>query len=153
MSTRAGSTQGFTLVELIITVAIVGVISAIGFLLLPRQNMAMNQAQRIAASGLQFARFEAIKRNEPVTANLVVGAAEVVVVRTNDGSVLRRFELDPQSDRVVIKSVGPNGAITFNARGVATTPVERDLTLGIASSAGFDRDLVVSGQGAISEVP
>lgn len=61
--------MGFTLVELMITVAIVGIIAGLGvpsFLEIIRQNRASSAANDLVAS-LNLARSEAIKRGQTVT--------------------------------------------------------------------------------------
>lgn len=134
--------------ELLVALAVVGVLAGIGVSLLPREGMAVTQGQRIMASAVQFGRFEAIKRNFAVEVTFPAGATEIVV-RREGGIVLRRFPLDPQASRVTVQSVDPNGTITFNARGVAVSPISRTVVIGIPGREAHDRTLIVSGQGAV----
>lgn len=146
------SRQGVTILELMVVLAIVGILAAIGYSLLPRQGMAVSQGQRILATAIQFARLEAIKQNTTVEVDLADGAHEVVVRRADDSSVvLRRFAFDPQGSRVVVKDP-PDTGILFNSRGVAAVPLTRTLRLGIAGSTDYDVALQISGQGSLSVV-
>ena len=125
-----------------------GVLVGVGVTLLPRQGMAVEQAQRIFASSVQFARFEAIKRNVGVEVLFEVGENEIVV-RDQAGAILRRFALDPQGNRVAVKAATPDASIEFNARGVTVSPISRSVVIGVVGNAGFDRTLTVSGQGSV----
>jgi Tfp pilus assembly protein FimT len=142
-----------TLLELVVAVAVIGVLAGTGIVFLPRHGMTVAQAQRITSSAITFTRFEAIKQNASFTIALTPGATELVVTRTEDGSVRRSYALDPQDNAVEIKSVEPAGSITFNARGVATVPVTRIVRVGIVGGADTDRSFQVSGQGAVTEAP
>lgn len=142
-------TRGLTVIEMILVMAILGVMLGIGYVLLPRQTMAVNQGERILGSSIQFARFEAIKRNTTLEVVFEAGATVVAVRDPSDGAVIRTFPLDPQGSRVSVKSASPGGTMAFNARGVATTQITRDVTIGIVGSATHDLNLTVSGQGSV----
>lgn len=140
-----------SVVELVIVLAVVGILAAVGFVLLPRNGMAMNQAERVLRSAIQYTRFEAIKRNTSLEAVFEANSTAVLVRDPGAGGmVLRSFDLDPQASRVVVKSAPSGGVIAFNARGVATTQVTRTVVLGIEGTTAFDRTLNVSGQGAVT---
>ena len=151
--TSQSRTTAFTVVELVVTVAIIGIMASVGLVLLPRHAMTVDQAQRIVGSSIQFTRFEAIKRNESIAVGMVAGTSELAVLGGGGTTVIRRYDLDPEGDRVLIKSATPSDTITFNARGVATAPVARMVTIGLAGRDDFDRVLRISGQGAVVEVP
>lgn len=142
-------TGGFSVIEMILVMAILGILAGIGYVLLPRQTMAVNQGERILGSAIQFTRFEAIKRNATLEAVFEAGATVVVVRDPSDGAVIRTFPLDPQGSRVSVKNASPGGTIAFNARGVATTQITRSITIGIVGSATHDLDLTISGQGTV----
>lgn len=54
---------GFTLLEMLIVIAIIGVLMATGFVVIPREPFAVQQAAQGTARDVQWARFEAISRN------------------------------------------------------------------------------------------
>ena len=54
---------GFTLIELIIVLAIIGILAAIGFSSLRRDHFQVKQAARSFVTSVQKARFEAISQN------------------------------------------------------------------------------------------
>lgn len=142
------SRYGLSVIELLVAIAVIGVLAGVGVTLLPRQGMAVDQAQRIFASSVQFARFEAIKRNVGIEVVFAVGQ-NAVVVSDQAGVVLRRFQLDPQGDRVTVKEATPDASIEFNARGVAVSPISRSVVIGVVGSGAHDRRLTVSGQGSV----
>lgn len=144
-------TAGLSVVELVLVLALLGILTTIGLVILPRHGMAMNQAERNLQSSIQFTRFEAIKRNATLEAVFAEGATEVVVRDPAAGGAgVRSFPLDPQASRVQVKSVSAGGVIAFNARGVATTQVTRSVVLGLSNTAEFDRTYAISGQGVVS---
>lgn len=61
-----GSRAGFTLLELLVAIAIVGILSSIGYLSLPRDRFAAREAARVLAADLNRARSEAIRLNTNV---------------------------------------------------------------------------------------
>jgi type IV fimbrial biogenesis protein FimT len=67
--------QGFTLIELMVTIAVLAILLAIGFTSLINANRLTAQANEVVAS-LQLARTEAIRRN-----------ARVILCRSTNGSV------------------------------------------------------------------
>jgi prepilin-type N-terminal cleavage/methylation domain-containing protein len=141
--------RGLSVIELLVVLAIIAVLTGIGIVSLPRQGMTMNQGQRIFGTAIQFARFEAIKRNVPVAADFTVDQTAVEVRDVASGGLIRRYELDPLSNSVSIKAVTPATRMVFNARGVATAPVSRVVRIGIVGQTGYDRTLNVSGQGHV----
>jgi prepilin-type N-terminal cleavage/methylation domain-containing protein len=139
--------SGVTLTEVIVVTAVLGIMLAVGLSFLPRHGSAVAQGQRVFAAAVQFGRFEAIKRNIAVDVTFAVGSSDVVVTDV-DGNELRRFPLDPQASRVVVKAADP-ASMRFNARGVSVMPAARTVTIGIDGMDRYDRALEVSGQGAV----
>ena len=113
--TRARTQSGFTVVEIMVVVAIVGIIAAIA-----APNMAeMIRRQRVKTAAfdifaaLSMARSEAIKRNAPVK------------VRPNAGVWAKGFAVLDQNDRPLrnqsgwesLTVTGPAGEFSFNRSG------------------------------------
>jgi type IV fimbrial biogenesis protein FimT len=73
LTCRSGALEGFSLIELLITLAVLGIVLAIG---LPNvsvwiQNTQLKTAAEGVVSGLQLARAEALRRNTSVRFQLV----------------------------------------------------------------------------------
>ena len=62
----ASRRKGLTVLELIVVIAVLGILFGIGFAVLPRERIAMNQAAERFERDLQRARFNAISYNTTV---------------------------------------------------------------------------------------
>ncbi len=136
-SRRASPAQGFTLVELMVTVAVVGILATVA---VPSMTGFVNTSRLAGASeeltaSLQMAKSEAVRRNRPVTvcggqdgSDDCTGSTswDQIIVRHDEGdgddpAVIRRFEfpgaVDVQSsvDEIVFR---PSG--TVNAQQTLT---------------------------------
>lgn len=78
-------TRGFTVLELLVTIAILGIVLAIGFPQLgtPGARAFSNDLQ----SAVQRGRFEAVKRNNPVMVSLDTNAGRVQLRASSDNTV------------------------------------------------------------------
>lgn len=99
-------------------IAIVGVVGAAGFLLLPRDRIAVSQATQIVARAVQYARFEAVKEDRPVQMTFENGAAVVRPVGASGGATT--FALDPTGSHGIVATAATGWPVVFNGRGVAT---------------------------------
>lgn len=124
--------NGFTLIELIITIAIAGILAGIG---IPSFNQAIRNSRLTTSinrlvSAMQFARSEAIKRSKSVTVRKIGGTWSdgwtVFVDENGDGmqdsidEVLRKFPalpngytLNTTSNRVTFRPTGISGNASF----------------------------------------
>ena len=67
--------HGFTLIEILIAVAIVGILLSVGFTSLPRERFAARETARIVAADLTRGRSEAIRLNTRVAVSFAPGQA------------------------------------------------------------------------------
>ena len=93
------SHQGFTVIELIVIIAVIGLLAAITTLNLSdwKANTYLKTAAREVVSNFQFARVEAAKRNSTASVQLTeggqgVGKCEVII----NGQTLREMTMPPR---------------------------------------------------------
>ena len=94
------ATRGFTIIELMIALAVVGILFAVGFPSMSAwlQNSNIRAAAEGGLNGMQLARAEAVRRNAGVqlafdanggwTANVVAGGEVIQARPSGEGSVL-----------------------------------------------------------------
>ena len=154
------SQQGFTLLELVPIVSVIGLIAAIAAFSIPewRRNVRLRTTARDVISSFQFARVEAAKRNAEILVQVTVGGAGVgdctVFIDNglgggtaddstpNGNETIRILALPP---RVSISSTSISPYV-FNTRGIPTSGG------GTVRLTNGDRtyDVVLSPAGAIS---
>jgi len=129
------SHQGFTLIELIVIIAVIGLLAAITALSIPgwRTNISLRTTARDVISSFQFARVEAAKRNSSILVQVTAGGAGVGACTVfidngqgggtaddstpNGGETIRVLDLPP---RVSISS-NPISLYVFNTRGIPSS--------------------------------
>lgn len=125
---------GFTLIEVMIVIAIVGILSALGgpSFLQSLQRYELMQATTTLAARLQSARVAAISQSKVIN---------VVMATTPQGQVQAQFNggvgLSPEtfSSRVVAFNLPQAGPVAFNSRGMSTSPGPQTIQLFIQQSA------------------
>ncbi len=148
--------RGVTLLELLLVIAIIGILGAVGFAAVPRDRFAVNQAAEGLARSFGLARLEAVRRNEFVGLQLesvAAGNAYSLFVDVNGNGqynvgepVIKRVQF--AGSAVSIKSVGagPTRSLVFDARGMTYGIFTG--TIEFANLSGsYSRKVIVSQQG------
>ncbi len=119
---------GFTLIELIIVVAVVGILTAVGAVALGAGRFAVNQGAQVVSGAVTKARFEAIRQNR--TAQIVFdttgnGSYSIAVDEDDDGTFATTEVTESQTfgtDNLAKVSLSAttlnNGRIRFDRRGI-----------------------------------
>lgn len=135
---RGVAGDGFTTLELLVALAIIGAVGSAGLLFLPRDRFDVNQAAQVASQAVQFARFEAVKEDRSVRIDFALGSPDAVVRTQATSETIRTFPLDPsRSNAVEVVALDPVGtsSVVFNARGVATNLLGTGLTVTLKHAA------------------
>jgi type IV fimbrial biogenesis protein FimT len=142
--------KGVTFIELLIVMAVIGVITTVAIMQMPNDRFAVNQGVQTLTQAVQFARFEAIKQNSEVTLSMPNGAAAIQLIDSK-GVLLRSYSLDPRGGSNVVIGSGST-SITFNARGISTIPQAISVSISHARS-GYTRNSEITRQGTLRDKP
>ncbi len=137
---------GFTLLELMVTIAVIGIITAIATpnAIAWRNNARFNAAVRQVKSAIEGARMAAIKSNLPATVTFNGSNTFVTQTRKISGGVPAANTVSHQLASGVTAG---GGTLTFNSRGMAN-----NMTVTVTSTNGLSRTITleVTGSSQIS---
>lgn len=148
MNTTSLNQRGFTLVELMVTIAVIAVVLAIGVpgIAQLKRNNEITTATKGLSAALNFARAEAVRRGDDVMINPRSGDwAKGWTVNSSEAGnpVLRAFDAPPPSSTITA-SLSP---VTFEALGNASAAACFDVSIAGNSSV---RSIPISPAGRIS---
>ncbi|WP_135255590.1 GspH/FimT family pseudopilin [Thermus caldilimi] len=151
--------RGLTLIELVIIIAILGVLLALGIGYLGSDRLAVNQAAQSLAAQVTRARLEAIRRNSFVGIQFGTQGfgGYVVFVDANRDGTFNPGETVVQSvtfgqgdwARVRLTAVSGASTLVFDPRGIPTSFTPSTVTLGNRAGT-YSKTVQISGQGRAS---
>lgn len=150
------SAKGITILELVVAVAILGVLLGIGFVLLPRDRFAVNQAAEGLRADVELARFQAIRSGGFVRLAIEPGDDAYRLVEVEwDGSawgelaVLKEVPLSgPRTPPVEIGAASSFNDLYFDPRGNGIGQGAQSIVLESATS-DYARTVSISQQGRV----
>jgi len=151
--------RGLTLIELVIILAILGILLALGTGYLRSDRIAVNQAAQSLAAQVTRARLEAIRRNEFVGIHFSTQGfgGYVVFVDANRDGTFNTGETVVQSvsfgqgdwARVRLTAVTGASTLVFDPRGIPTSFTASTVTLRNRAET-YTKTVQISGQGRAS---
>lgn len=143
---RRGNQQGFTLVELLITITIMSVVGLIANTSFRnfRERTILNRAAQVVAADAAMTRTYAIRTRANVSLVADEGARSYQI-RDANGNVLKTRWFDADSDLRLdsLDVINTGDSLTFNARGML---VSAYAAIDVGSAAGSKR-VIVNGLG------
>ena len=148
--------RAFTLIEFLIVLAIIAILSAIGFTQFRRDTYQVQQAARSFTTSVQKARYEAVSKN--VFAGIKVSGTEFLIFRDEDDSrnynsgdtVVSRVPLGSGDYPQVTLSNGTYDEFVFTPRGTPFGVTPLDLEFTSKSDSTYIWDVDVSAQGRVT---
>lgn len=149
--------SGFSLIELVIVVAIAGILTGVGVVVLRPGRFAVNQAAQTFSSAVTQTRFEAIKSNR--TAEMTVstdgfGSYQICVDENDDGTCdagevveALAFGTGDYGQVALTASTLSNNRIRFDRRGIPMEAISGKTVTLSQRSGSFDRVIALSSTG------
>ena len=153
--------NGFTLVELMVAIAVISIMAAVGTTSIIKQlpDLRLNKSARDLQSAMQFARLKAVKENAPVVIIFVTGSDNYYAfVDNGEGGGLSNNQIQDGTERTVRTGGMPTGidmylvsfggaagpAVAFNVMGL---PSGFQGSVSIMNNLGNYRKITVSSAG------
>lgn len=148
--------RAFTLIEFLIVIAIIAILSAIGFTQFRRDTFQVQQAARSFATSVQKARYEAVSKN--VFAGIKVSGSEFIIYRDEDDSrnyntgdtIVSSVPIGGGDYPLVTLSNGTFDEFVFTPRGTPFGVTPLDLTFTSSTDSSYKWDVDVSAQGRVT---
>lgn len=144
--------QGFTLLELLVIVAVMGILFGIGFVNLPRDRFAVRQAAEGLARDVQLARFQAISRNTYVRLEIDPASDSYVIRERDSGTAIKTVQLAGSSStpQTEIGSVDVDANdLVFDPRGIGIGLGAQRVVIS-STASDYTKTVVISQQGKAS---
>lgn len=156
-SSRSGFAAGLTTIELLVALAVIGILIGIGYVVLPRDRFAVNQAAEGLRADVELARFQALGRGGYVRLAIEPGANRYRILQVEwDGSTwdeIAEIKVVPLStNRTPTVRIGAGSTLNdlfYDPRGNAIGQGAQTLLLESASS-GYVRTVDISQQGRVA---
>ena len=146
----SASPAGFTLVELMVTIAVIGILAAIATpnAIAWRNNARFNAAVRQVKTAIEGARMAAIKSNLPATVTFNGSNTFVTQTQKIDGGAPATKTVSYQLALGITASSTNSGVLTFNSRGMTGTSVT--VTIAYASLPSRTITVEITGSSQVS---
>ena len=146
----ADPSKGISILELLVVMAIIGILAGLGVVNLPRDRFAVNQAAEGLARDVQLARFEAIRRNTFVDLQIDQAANRYQILEEESRQVIKSVGLGGTgTPRVEIGEVSNGGVISFDPRGIGVGAAGTDVVFR-TTTGNYTRTVLINPQGRAS---
>ena len=146
---------GLTLLELLITLSVLGILLGIGGTTVRSDRIAVDQAARALSMQVSRARLEALRRNDTVGLNASTAAQQVRLFTDLDrnstyaaGELLRGTTIQYGADQQSHVKLNSDITLLFDARGILRSPMGATITL--SSHRGYQKTIAINAQGKVA---